>query len=179
MNAAALAFGALVAFSSLAAPALAKDAASVKINTTCCDPPARWAERYDARDARLAITTEDGAAVLLLVDDAVAVQLSTRALRDIRQELRKEEDSDEDNAIAHAFKAAVLSGVRTMIAHSAECPTRALKDVEYRNGRLVFTARNGGRVFDDLDVNGSDVMAGFSDADARAFVREFRRLRAR
>ena len=75
--------------------------------------------------------------------------------------------------------AAVVAGVSSLLDHSAECPIRDLKDVEYREGRLVFTAQNGGRVYNSVHVNDEDVMSGFSESDARLFVREFRRLKAR
>ena len=155
--------------------ALARDC----VTTTCCESPARWAERHDPRDARIAITTERDDAMLVLTDQVVAVQLSDRVLRKVRRELRREQDQDGDNVLAHAIKTAVLSGVRALLDHSAECSIRDLRDVDYRQGRLVFTTEGGHRVFDDVDINDEDVMRGFSEFDARAFVREFRRVKSR
>jgi hypothetical protein len=149
------------------------------IHSTCCDEPARWAARHDSRDARLAITTEDGAATLLLTSEVAAVQLSDRMMRDTRRKLKAEKDGDEDNVLERAIKTAVIGGVRALLDHSAECPVRELKSVDYRDERLIFTALDGKRVFDDIDVNDRDVMTGFSERDAKAFVREFRRLKAR
>jgi hypothetical protein len=151
---------------------------SPTVHSSCCESPARWEDRQDPRDARIAIVTEDDDAMLVLTDDVVAVQLSDRVMRKVRRELRKEEDLDDDNALAHAIKAAVLSGVRALLDHSAVCSIRDLRDVDYRHGRLVFTTEDGERIFDDIDVNGEDVMSGFSDRDARVFVREFRRIKA-
>jgi hypothetical protein len=108
----------------------------------------------------------------------VAVQLSDRTLRDVRRELRDKED-EEDNALARAVMAVVMSGVRSLLDHSAECPIRDLRDVEYRHGRLVFTTEDGEQMFSNMDVNDCEVMEGFSGDDARAFVREFHRAKDR
>ena len=148
------------------------------VHVSCCDSPARWAPRHDPRDARLAIDSEGGNATLLITDGVVALQLSDRTLRKANRELRNEED-EEDNAIARAVMAAVLSGVRTLLDHSAECPVRDLRDVQYRGGRLVLTTEGGDRLFDGLDVNDRTVLECFSDRDARLFVREFQRVKDR
>jgi hypothetical protein len=81
--------------------------------------------------------------------------------------------------VARAFVAVVLSGVRTLLDHSAECSVRDLRDVEYRGGRLVITTESGDRLFDGLDVDDEDVLEGFSDRDAHAFVREFQQVKHR
>jgi hypothetical protein len=155
------------------------DASSVTVNSSSCNSPARWADRFDTRDARLAITTQDGDAVLLLTDDVVAFQLSDRCLSRLKRELRRDEDADDDNAIARAFKAVVYSGVRTLVAHSAECPVRDLRDVTYDGDRLRFYCDDCSEPFPHIDVDSRDVNEGFSPADARAFVHEFRRLKSR
>jgi hypothetical protein len=152
--------------------------ATAHVSSTCCDPPARWAPRHDPRDAEMAITTEDGDATLLLTREVTAIQLSDRALHKIQRKLKAEQDQDEDNVLGNAIKTAVLSSVRALLDHSAEVPVRKLRSVEYRDGRLVFTTESGKRIFDDVDVNDRDVMESFSERDALAFVREFRRVKA-
>lgn len=149
------------------------------LHTSCCDMPVRWAQRHDADGARVAITSGDGDVALLLTDDVVAMQLSDRTLRKIKRELRHERNEDEDNAFALAIKSAVVASVGSLLDHSAECPIRDLKDVDYRQGRLIFTTENGRRLFDSVHVDDQDVMRGFSENDARLFVREFRRAKAR
>lgn len=161
-----------------AALAHGRDVSDARLNASCCEAPARWASRHDMRDARLAIESEDGDATLLITDRVVAIQLSDRTLRKVKRELRNEED-EEDNAVARAFMAVVMSGVRTLLDHSAECPIRDIRDVEYRHGRLVFTTTDGDLVFSQLNVDDRDVMESFSDHDAQSFVREFRRAKGR
>ena len=167
----------------LATPATVRSDDCPSFHTHGCSAPARWAMRHDAGDARIAITTEDGDATLLLTDQVVAMQLSDRTLHRLRQRLRREEDAREEDGgdalgIGTAIRATVFSAVRTLLDHSAEVPVRQLRDVDYRDGRLRFTTASGGGVFDDVDVNDRDVTASFRDRDALAFVREFRRLKA-
>ena len=115
---------------------------------------------------------------LLLTDRVVAIQLSDRTLHRVERKLHRERE-DQDNPIAQAIEAVVLGGVRTMLHHSAECRIRDLSDVEYRDGELVLVTQNGETLFENMEINKGEVMQGFSEPDARAFVREFRRLKAR
>jgi hypothetical protein len=115
---------------------------------------------------------------LLLTPSAVAFQLSDRKMESLERELRDEQNADVDNALGSAIKTAVLAGVRVLLKHSAECSIRDLRDVDYRNGALVFTSSDGDKVFGDIEENDGDLMASFPESQARAFVREFRRLKA-
>jgi hypothetical protein len=144
---------------------------------SCCDSPARWAPRHDADAARLAITTRSGNVTLLLTRDVVALQLSDRKFRDLRHRLREKEDEDGDILFARVIKTTVLGTVLAVLDHSAECPIRELKDVEYRDGELVFITERGDRLLEDVDVDDTSVMQDFSARDAQAFVREFRRVK--
>jgi hypothetical protein len=142
------------------------------------EDPARWAPRHDSRLARYVITTRDGKVDLLLTPTAVAFQLSDQKMNSLENKLRDAQYEGEDNPISDAVKTAVLAGVRVLLKHSAECPIRDLRDVDYRNGSLVFVTRDGDRVFDQLEINDSELVAAFPEREARAFVREFRRLKA-
>lgn len=147
---------------------------------SCCEQPLRWAPRHDTDEARLAITTEDGDVTLVLTSKVVAFQLSDRTFHKVDRELhQKRDEAEDDNPLAEAFVAAVLGGVRAMLDHSAECRIRDLRSVDYRDGELVFVTEDGERVFEDMEINDTEVAGGFSPEDARAFVREFRRLKNR
>jgi len=141
------------------------------------DSPGRIGPRRHPRDARTAIATRDGMVALLLTRDAVAMQLTDRGLRDIGRDM-DEDLEEEEGFLAGIIQAAVRSSVTTMLKRSVEYPVSEIRDVSYRDGRLVFTSEDGERVFDSVTVNDTDVMTSFSDADARAFAREFRRLKA-
>lgn len=141
------------------------------------DSPGRVGPRRDLRGARSAITTRDGMVALFLTHDAVAMQLTDRGLGEVRREI--EQETEGEGFLAEMIQAAVRGTVETMLKRSMEYPVSELRDVDYRDGRLVFTGEDGERVFDSVSVNDRDVMESFSDADARAFVRDFRRMKAR
>jgi uncharacterized protein (DUF2252 family) len=143
-----------------------------------CDGPTHFARRHDTNAARLAITTRDGEAVLLLTDQVVAIQLTDKTLHRVGHELRDGCD-DIDNAVGHAIKTAVVGVIRDVLDHCAECPIRDLRDVDYRDGKLVFTTQDGQHVFADFDVHDRNVMTEFNPDDAREFVRDFRRMKGR
>ncbi|HEX8274313.1 MAG TPA: hypothetical protein VF615_16875 [Longimicrobiaceae bacterium] len=145
------------------------------------DSPGRLGQRRDPRGARSAIATRDGKVALLLTRDEVVMQLTDRALRDIRREMAEDMDEDDDGEegfLEGIVQAAVRRSVSSMLNRSVEYPVSDLRDVQYRGGRLLFTTRDGERVFENVNVNDTDVMESFSEADARAFVREFQRLKA-
>ncbi len=143
------------------------------------DSPGRVGPRRHAGDARLAIATRDDRVALLLTHEAVVMQLTDRGLRDLRDEMRRDAEEDRESGFfAEMVQTMVRSTVESMLRRSIEYPVSELRDVEYRRGRLVFTGEDGKRVFESVRVNDTEVMENFSDADARAFVREFRRLKA-
>ena len=173
---------ALACLALLPAPAaLAHDRECLSLNGFCCAAPARIAPRHDLHAARIAITTRDGDGVMVLTDEVLAVQLSDHALRRVRQELWDRERAQDENPIAQAVVTAIFSGVRSLLDHSAECSIRDIREVEYRDGRLlVFTNRGRHRVFGSIDDDGDTdhLSRSFSESDARLFIGEFHRLKA-
>lgn len=151
----------------------------VTLNGFTCEDPAYWADRVSAREARAAITTIDGKVTLVLTDDVLAMQLSERTMRKVERELHKarHEHEDDDGVIGEAIKTAVLGAVHSLLDHSAECRLRDVRDVRWESGRLVIVARDGQRLFEKVEVDDEDVLESFDAAEAREFVREFRRLR--
>lgn len=179
-----LAVGLLVLALSPAGAAFAKsldDCPNVTINGGCCDPPTRWGERWDAGDARRAITSRDGAVTLLIDDREVALQLSDRAMHKISRKLHEKgnDDDSDENPIGQALKDAVLTVVRSMLDHSVECRVRDLRSVDYRDGRLELITNDGDRLYEKIEVDGRDVLESFAPADARDFVSEFQRVKHR
>jgi hypothetical protein len=141
--------------------------------------PVDWGPRHDLARARFAILTEKREAALVLTrDDQVAIQLSDRVMRDLDREFEREMDED-DGFLAEAIKSAVLGSVRGMLNHSLECPIDELRDARYEDGRLVLVTNRGRYVFDDLEIDDRNALECFSEHDARAFVREFRRAKDR
>jgi len=144
-----------------------------------CDPPARWSDRYDAHDARIAITTENGETTLLATDEVIALQISDRTFHKVKHKLRDAQREDDDGALGHIIKVAVLESVQSLLDHSVEIRIRDISDVRYKDGRLLITDRNGHELFQHTEIDDREVMKSFSERDARAFVSEFKRLKAR
>ena len=150
----------------------------VTINSCGVRSPLDWGARHDLGGARFAIVSEDRVSALVLTHDVVAVQLGDRVLRKLDREIAREKDED-DGLLAQVIKSAVLGSVRELLDHSLECPIEDLRDVRYRDGRLVLVTEHGRRVFEDLTINDQKVLESFSEHDALAFVREFHRAKER
>lgn len=142
--------------------------------------PVTWGHRHDPRRVQFAIDTDDRAISLVLTDDVVALQLTDRTMHRVDRELAHERNRDvDDNAFADVVRDAVMSGVRSLLDHSLECPLDELRDVRIRDGRLELVTRDGDRIFAHVREDGDPVLARFSDSDQRAFVEAFHRLRDR
>jgi hypothetical protein len=130
--------------------------------------PTQLAPRRELSDACLAVVSREGSVALMLTNDVVAVQLTDRALSDV------EPDKD-----AGFLEELVVSGVRLALGKSIECPISAIRSAELRGGRLLLTNYDGKPVFNEIKVNGSDVLQSFSSKDAARFVSAFRAAKAR
>jgi hypothetical protein len=172
-----LALAALACFTAPAAQAGGRSCdGSIHID---CDDPIRFTDRQ-VDDARFAITTHNRKVQLVLTDRVVAMQLSDHVLHKIDRKMRQEnEDADDDNALGHAIKTAVFSGVRELLDHSAACDIRDIRRADYRDGEIVLVARNGRHLFAKNDFDDENVMSDFSASDAREFVRQLRDQMAR
>ncbi len=135
--------------------------------------------RHTARGARAAITTRDDMASLFLTDRVVAVQLTDRAIARIARDHDDGGEGGEGGAFARAISHVVVSGVQKMLRRSLEIPVAEIRSVDYREGRLVFTSVDGETILQDVEIDDTDMMAAFRPADARAFVRSFRAVKAR
>ncbi len=174
---AALLLAALLAVAS-AGPAPAHESHGVRLNRFDCDEPLRWGPRHAAAQARHAITSEDGKLTFVLTDRVLALQFSDRTMRKLDRELHRARHEDDDSGpVGEAIKVAVVGAVRSMLAHSAECPVRELRDVRVADGRLVIVARDGARLFERFEVDDEDVLDAFDPRDAERLAAEFRRLR--
>ena len=151
------------------------------VNIGSCEVrgPIEWGARHDLDRARFAMLSEDRAVALVLTHDVVAFHLSDRTFHKLAQEIAHESDDEDGGVIADAIKGAILGSVRALLDHSLECPIADLRDVRYRDGRLILITEDGDRIFEDLNINDHEVLESFSEHDALAFVREFRRAQER
>ena len=157
-------------------PALPTGPAAEAMTISCRDKYVRLRDHQDLADALVAVDSRNGKVTLVLTESVVAFQLSDRTLNRVRREFH-EKKQEQDNWFAAALVTAVAGTVNELIDTSVQCRVRDLRDVSYEDGRLVFTARDGRLVFEDTDLDDCDVVAAFSERDARRFVREFRSLK--
>lgn len=139
----------------------------ISISFDSDDARTRIAARHTLRDARLVVGTRNGAAVLLLTNDVVAVQLTDAALGAI-----------EPKSDANFLEELVSAGVGIAVRKSVEYPVASIRSAEIRNGGLVLTNDQGKPVFADMRVNGENVTQDLSAADAAKFVNAFRAVKA-
>jgi hypothetical protein len=146
-------------------------AEGISISLSSDDPRAEMGPRYEARDAQVAIRTRDRSAMLLLVDDVIAVQLSDATLARMVSESKKKKETG-------FFEELVLAGVRLAVGKSVEYPIAALRSVDYRDGVLRIVNDQNKPVFAELKVNGTEILRDFSSADAARFVAAVRARKA-
>jgi hypothetical protein len=154
--------------SATAAFAADKKHASLSVSFDSDDARTKLAARHVASEARVVAGTRSGAAVLMLLDDSVAVQLSDAVLADVK--------AKDD---ANFFEEWIVAGVRMGLRKSVEYPIASIRSAELRDGTLVLTNNEGKPVFDEIKVNGSIVTRDLAPADAARFVNAFRALKTR
>ena len=157
---------ALMLFATAAFAAEKNDEVSVSFSSD--DPRVRLASRHVAGDARMAVPTRNGAAVVLLTRDVVAVQLSDAAVAKI--ETKKD---------AGFFEEMVVAGVRMAVSKAVEYPVAHIRSAEIRDGALVLTSDQGKPVFDEIKVNGEIVTRSIAIGDAAKFVKAFRAVKSK
>jgi len=132
------------------------------------DSRTKLAPRHTASDSRIAITTRDGSTMLLMTNEAVAIQLTDASID-------KMHASDDGGFLEELL----ASGVRFALRKAVEFPLANVKSVEYRDGAIVMTNDQNKPVFTNVKVNGAEVMRDFSAADATRFVSAFRAIKRR
>jgi hypothetical protein len=140
----------------------------VSITFDSNDPRVQLGARHEGREGRVVVTTRNGSAMVMLLDDLVAVQLSDSALAAVAPQKD-----------ANFLEEWVAVGVRLAVKKSVQYPLAHVRSAEVRDGVLVLTNDEGKPVFDDIKVNGSIVTRDLTPADAARFVTAFRSVKAR
>lgn len=151
--------------STLASADDGKHGVSISFNSD--DPNTQVGPRRNAREAKVAITTKDGSTELLLLNDVLAVQLTDKAMAQVKAK-------DNDNI----FEELVVSGVQVMLRRAVEYPIAHIRMVDVRDGVLTMVNDRNQPVFTDIKINGANVLRSFSPADATRFVNAFRANRS-
>ncbi|HYW08352.1 MAG TPA: hypothetical protein VE913_15445 [Longimicrobium sp.] len=155
-------FGLAIACASLAQPAAAQQ--NVKLDDNA---DVRIVGRQPARRAASMLQTSSGNVALLLIDRTLVFQFTDAGLRGMEAESAPDED---DGIAARIIGGMVRGGLRRLFDHGLEYPLSELREARYTDGQLILIDRKGKQLFEDMDVNGSDVMRSFPAAEGRAFA---------
>lgn len=134
------------------------------------DLDADFEARLNPRDADFAMTTREGSVELLVDDDDIFIQFSDQFLSELKDEIEEDDDFEEASVFADLLKSMITSGVRSLLDHSLVIPIYEISDVYYEDGRLHIIDQEGDEIFDDLEIEGKDVMEDFSRRDANRFI---------
>jgi hypothetical protein len=141
------------------------------------DDNARVVSRQPLHRAASAIQTRNGEVALLLVGDRLVMQLTDRGLGKVDRDI--DDDAKEEGAFARFISGVVRSGVRSLLDHGIEYPLSEIREARFQDGRLVLIDREGDEIFDDVEINDTDVMHSFAPAEARAFAARVNQARRR
>lgn len=151
--------------------ALADDGISISFDSE--DSRTELGPRHSPRESQIAITTRDRSAVLLLVDDVVAIQLSDDTLARLDAEKKKAEKD------GNFLEELIVTGVRMAVGKSIEYPVASVRSIDYADGALRLIGTDRKPVFTNVRVNGTDVMRNFARADVIRFANAVRAAKSR
>lgn len=127
--------------------------------------------RLQHNAADYAITTREGSVDLMIAGEAILIQFTDRFLEGIEKEI-KSEAKDNDTHFANVIRSMVSSGVTTLLDRALSIPFSEISEVYYKDGRLFIMNHEGRELFDNLDIDGKQVMEDFRRRDARRFAEE-------
>ena len=129
----------------------------------------------------LRIYNRDSTVNLILQGDRVLAGLSDKTVEKVRRELEASTADDTaglGGSIAQIVKKTVSSSIGTHVVY----PVRDMRDIEYRDGHIVITRRDGSssQLFGSVKTDGESAGKTFPPEDAQRFVEAVRaRIRAR
>ena len=153
----------------LAPPLAAQD--KVTMHADARDSVSWIVPRAQLGDAESALRTRDRSAALLLMDSTIVLQFTNRGLEDVN---RKSDDTTA--SVGERFFARLaMAGVVTLLDHGIAYRLDALGEARSEGSRLVLVDRKGKRIFEDVDVNGRQVLESFVPDEAERFAVELNR----
>ena len=160
----------------LGAPlARGQDTASIHVTVHVPDSVAHIVEREAASQARFAIVSRNGQAMLLLMDTTIVAQMTDRGLATISS---KQATDTIKSAGSRLFARMALGALVPFFDHGIAYHLRDLRDARYADGRLQLIRPNGEEVFRDVEIGDRPLMESFSPDDAKAFAVRARVARA-
>lgn len=137
------------------------------------DMEVTFTDRMQRSNALRSITTREGSVDLMLTETDLLIQFSDKGLTRITNEINKE---SADSHFAEVIKSMVSSGVRTLLDRAMSIPLYEISEISYNDGKLLILNSDGQEIFEDMTINNSSVMDGFTRRDARRFAADARKL---
>ncbi|HUF12683.1 MAG TPA: hypothetical protein VMN78_06275 [Longimicrobiales bacterium] len=126
-----------------------------------------------------AVLTENGAVKLGLTEDRVYFEVSEAVREHIDREIGSGME-ESDSRLARSIGSAVRRGVSRALDIEFDFDVVDIRDVDYRDGELVFDFEDDGdqRTLRNMKIDDEPLTRSFAEGDARAFVAAFRRVKA-
>ena len=151
-------------------------AQSVHISANVPDSIAHIVDRPTATQAKFAITSRDGSAMLLLMDTTIVAQMTDRGLA----KMSAQEATDTiSGAVNRMFARMALGALQPLLDHGVAYHLRDLGDARYADGRLLLLRKNGDEVFKNTVIGHGQLMESFASADAKEFAKRAKEARAK
>lgn len=141
---------------------------------TAQDIDADIVQRVTPDQATEAIRTRGGSVDLMLTDSRLVIQFSDQFLKNIEEEISKEKSGE--SGFADMILSAVSGGVTSLLNRAMAIPLHELREIRYDEGRLIIIHQNGKEIFNDLEVDGAEVMEDFNPDDGYRFAAAAERL---
>jgi len=145
----------------LATSAGAQGAAKVPSDTS-------WiVQRVPLTRAASSLRTRDAQAAVLLMDTTLVLQFTDDGLAKMKAGTR---DTVPQELGARIFARMMGAALGELFDHGIAYDLRGLKSARVEGNRLVLENLAGKRIFDNVEVNGRNVMDDFSPAEAARFA---------
>ena len=113
------------------------------------------------------LRTTDRRVAVLLMDTTLVLQLTDRGLDQMSDDVAREPTANAGGRILARMIGAALTG---MFDHGIAYRLSALRSARAEGSRLVLEDLGGRRVFDQVEMNGRQVMDDFSPAEVERFA---------
>lgn len=139
---------------------------------TADDIDAEITARVNPKKADVSITDKDKAVDLMISGGYLLIQFSDYKLEKIHSEISGDLDKKDEPHLIEVFRAALGTGVRTLLDRALAIPMYEIGSVSYSNGRLYIISKDDTEFFRDIKVEDKLLMEQFSRSDARRFIAE-------
>jgi hypothetical protein len=140
---------------------------SISVHADAPDSVSWVVPRQPLGVADVTLRTTDRRVAVLLMDTTLVLQLTDRGLDQMSDDVAREPTANAGGRILARVIGAALTG---MFDHGIAYRLSALRAARAEGSRLVLEDLGGRRVFDQVELNGRQVMNDFSPTEAERFA---------